>query len=116
MFFRKAVEAIRKGLQKTAEALGAGFRSILHGRTLSEELIDEVERTLVSADVGVKAAREISADLRTEFRSGRVPRGEDAIEFLKARLMERLGSGARGIATAPSRPTVVLVVGINGGG
>ncbi len=116
MFFRKAVEAIRKGLQKTAEALGAGFRSILHGRTLSEELIDEVERTLVSADVGVKAAREISADLRTEFRSGRVPRGEDAIEFLKARLKERLGSGARGIATAPSRPTVVLVVGINGAG
>jgi fused signal recognition particle receptor len=116
VFFRKAVEAIRKGLQKTAEALGAGFRSILHGRTLSEELIDEVERTLVSADVGVKAAREIAADLRTEFRSGRVPRGEDAIEFLKARLKERLGSGARGIATAPSRPTVVLVVGINGAG
>ena len=121
MFFRKAVEAIRKGLQKTAEALGAGFRSMLHGRTLSEELIDEVERTLVSADVGVKAAREIAADLRAEFRSGRVPRGEDAIEFLKARLKERLGpggpgSGGRGIATAPSRPTVVLVVGINGAG
>ena len=116
MFFRKAVEAIRKGLQKTAEVLGAGFRSILHGRALSEELIDEVERTLVSADVGVKAAREIAADLRAEFRSGRVPRGEDAIEFLKARLKERLGSGARGIATAPSRPTVVLVVGINGAG
>lgn len=116
MFFRKAVEAIRKGLQKTAEVLGAGFRSILHGRALSEELIDEVERTLVSADVGVKAAREIAADLRAEFRSGRVPRGEDAIEFLKARLKERLGSGTRGIATAPSRPTVVLVVGINGAG
>jgi fused signal recognition particle receptor len=116
VFFRKAVEAIRKGLQKTAEVLGAGFRSILHGRALSEELIDEVERTLVSADVGVKAAREIAADLRAEFRSGRVPRGEDAIEFLKARLKERLGSGARGIATAPSRPTVVLVVGINGAG
>lgn len=116
MFFRKAVEAIRKGLQKTAEVLGAGFRSILHGRALSEELIDEVERTLVSADVGVKAAREIAADLRAEFRSGRVPRGEDAIEFLKARLKERLGSGARSIATAPSRPTVVLVVGINGAG
>jgi len=121
VFFRKAVEAIRKGLQKTAEALGAGFRSMLHGRTLSEELIDEVERTLVSADVGVKAAREIAAELRAEFRSGRVPRGEDAIEFLKARLKERLGpagpgSGGRGIATAPSRPTVVLVVGINGAG
>jgi fused signal recognition particle receptor len=88
---------------------------VLHGRTLSEELIDEVERRLVSADVGVRAAREISAELRAEFRSGRVPRGEDAVEFLKSRLKDRLG-GARGIATAPGRPTVVLVVGINGAG
>lgn len=115
MIFRAAVDAIRRGLRKTAEAIGAGFRSVLHGRTLSEELIDEVERRLVSADVGVRAAREITGELRAEFRSGRVPRGEDAIEFLKARLKDRLG-GARGIATAAARPTVVLVVGINGAG
>ena len=116
MFFRAAVEAIKRGLQKTAEVFGAGFRSILHGRTLSEELIDEVERTLVSADVGVRAAREIAAELRAEFRSGRVPRGEDAVEFLKARLKQRLGGGERGIAVAAQKPTVVLVVGINGAG
>ena len=116
MFFRAAVEAIKRGLQKTAEVFGAGFRSILHGRTLSEELIDEVERTLVSADVGVRAAREIAAELRAEFRSGRVPRGEDAVEFLKARLKQRLGCGERGIAVAAQKPTVVLVVGINGAG
>ena len=116
MFFRAAVEAIKRGLQKTAEVFGAGFRSIRHGRTLSEELIDEVERTLVSADVGVRAAREIAAELRAEFRSGRVPRGEDAVEFLKARLKQRLGGGERGIAVAAQKPTVVLVVGINGAG
>jgi len=116
MFFRAAVEAIKRGLQKTAEVFGAGFRSILHGRTLSEELIDDVERTLVSADVGVRAAREIAAELRAEFRSGRVPRGEDAVEFLKARLKQRLGGGERGIAVAAQKPTVVLVVGINGAG
>ena len=114
--FRAAFDAIKRGLQKTAEAFGAGFRSILHGRTLSEELIDEIERTLVSADVGVRAAREIAAELRDEFRSGRVPRGEDAIEFLKSRLKSRLGSGERAIAVAAQRPTVVLVVGINGAG
>ena len=55
-------DAIKRGLQKTAQALGAGVRSVLHGRTLSEELIDEVERTLVSADVGVRAAREIARE------------------------------------------------------
>jgi fused signal recognition particle receptor len=64
----------------------------------------------------VRAAREIAAELRAEFRSGRVPRGEDAVEFLKARLKQRLGGGERGIAVAAQKPTVVLVVGINGAG
>ncbi|MFM1936087.1 MAG: Signal recognition particle receptor FtsY [Planctomycetota bacterium] len=114
--FRSAMDAIRRGLRRTAEAFGAGFRSILHGRTLSEELIDQVERTLVSADVGVRAARELCAGLRADFRAGRVPRGEDAVEWLKTAIKARLGSGARDIAVAPARPTVVLVVGINGAG
>ena len=119
MFFRKALDAIKRGLQKTAQVLGAGVRTILHGRELSEQLIDQVETVLIGADVGVKASREIVAELRQEFRAGRVPRGEDAIEFLKARLKARMASNAPGgtaIATAAQRPTVVLVVGINGAG
>ncbi len=113
---RGAFDAIRRGLRKTAEAFGAGVRSVLHGRTLSEELIDDIERRLVAADVGVRAARELAAGLRADFRAGRVPRGEDAIEWLKASLKARLGAGSRDIAVAPSKPTVVLVVGINGAG
>jgi fused signal recognition particle receptor len=113
---RGAIDAIRRGLRKTAEAFGAGVRSVLHGRTLSEELIDDIERRLVAADVGVRAARELAAGLRADFRAGRVPRGEDAIEWLKASLKARLGAGSRAIAVAPGKPTVVLVVGINGAG
>ena len=113
---RGAIDAIRRGLRKTAEAFGAGVRSVLHGRTLSEELIDDIERRLVAADVGVRAARELASGLRADFRAGRVPRGEDAIEWLKASLKARLGAGSRAIAVAPAKPTVVLVVGINGAG
>ncbi len=116
MFFKSAIDAIRRGLQKTAEALGAGVRSILHGRALSEDVIGEIETVLVQSDVGVRAAREIVDELRAEFRSGRVPRGEDAIEFLKQRLKARMGTGDRAIAVAAAKPTVVLVVGINGAG
>jgi len=116
MFFKRAIDALKRGLQKTAAALGAGVRTILHGRALSDEVIDEIERVLIGADVGVKAAREIVAELRAEFHAGRVPRGEDAIEFLKARLKARLAEGSRDIAAAPQKPTVVLVVGINGAG
>jgi fused signal recognition particle receptor len=119
-FFRNAFEAIKKGLAKTAEVVGAQFRSLLLGRTLSEELIDEIETRLIAADVGVKAARELVEGLRKGFRSGTVSRGEDALEYLKKSLKARwpavADSGARAIAVAPTKPTVVLVVGVNGVG
>ncbi|MEY5031120.1 MAG: Signal recognition particle receptor FtsY [Planctomycetota bacterium] len=119
--FRSAFEAIKKGLQKTAEAIGGQLRSLLLGKSLSEELIDEIESRLIAADVGVKASRELVAGLRAEFRSGKVARGEDALEYLKRSLKARWpkleqGSGARAIAVAEQRPTVVLVVGVNGVG
>ena len=118
--FRSAFDAIKRGLQKTAEAVGGQLRSLLLGRALSEELIDEIETRLIAADVGVKAARELVDGLRHEFRSGTVARGEDALEYLKKSLKARWPAagdpGARAIAVAPSKPTVVLVVGVNGVG
>jgi fused signal recognition particle receptor len=118
--FRSALDAIKKGLQKTAEAIGGQLRSLLLGRTLSEELIDQIESRLIAADVGVKAARELVDGLRKEFRSGTLSRGEDALEYLKKSLKARWPSmetsGARAIAVAPQKPTVVLVVGVNGVG
>ncbi|MFM1823675.1 MAG: Signal recognition particle receptor FtsY [Planctomycetota bacterium] len=114
--FRSAFDAIRKGLAKTAAAVGGQLRSLLLGRALSEELIDEIESRLIAADVGVKAARELVAGLRAEFRSGTVARGEDALEYLKRSLKARWPEASRAIATAPAKPTVVLVVGVNGVG
>ncbi|MCE2881213.1 MAG: signal recognition particle-docking protein FtsY [Planctomycetaceae bacterium] len=114
--FRAAFDAIKRGLQKTAEAVGGQLRSLLLGRTLSEELIDEIETRLIAADVGVKAARELVDGLRAEFRSGKVAKGEDALEYLKRSLKARWPEGSRAIAVAERRPTVVLVVGVNGVG
>ena len=114
--FRSAFDAIKRGLAKTAEAIGGQLRSLLLGRTLSEELINEIESRLISADVGVRAARELVEGLRVEFRSGRIGRGEDALEYLKRSLKARWPAGSRAIAVAERKPTVVLVVGVNGVG
>ena len=114
--FTSTIALLRRGLRKTADALGAGLRSILHGRRLSEELIDEIEARLIGADVGVKATREIIDRLRADFRSGKVDRGEDALAFLKAQLKSRWSEAECAITMAPTRPTVILVAGINGAG
>lgn len=114
--FRKTIGAIRKGLARTREAFGGGLRGLLFGKSLSEELINEIETRLITADVGVSATRQIVEDLRREFSSGKVSRGEDAIEFLKSKLKSRWANTPRGIAVAPTPPTVVLVAGVNGAG
>jgi fused signal recognition particle receptor len=114
--FKSAFAAIKRGLQKTAEVLGRGLKSLLRGRQLSEELIDEIERRLIAADVGVKATREIIAKLREDYRAGKIAKGDEALDFLKAQLKARWSDENRRIATAATKPTVILVVGVNGAG
>ena len=104
--FKSVVGAIRDGLRKTAAVFGAGLRSLLRGRQLSEELIDEIERRLIAADVGVKATREIIDALRADFRAARIERGDDALAFLKTKLKARWTDEERRIATATAKPTM----------
>ena len=115
-FFKSALSAVRKGLSRTAGALGGGLRSAITGRTLDDELIDEIEMRLISADVGVNVTSEIIAELRAAVGRGELQRGEEAIDFLKSRLKARWKGDVPEITTASAPPTVVLVVGVNGVG
>jgi len=114
--FTATISAIRDGLAKTRKSLVGGLRGLLVGRPLSNELIDTIETHLLTADVGVTTTEAIIGALREAFSAGEVPRGEDAIEFLKARLKTRWENVDRSLATAAAPPTVILVAGINGAG
>ncbi|MDA1025309.1 MAG: signal recognition particle-docking protein FtsY [Planctomycetota bacterium] len=103
-------------MARTRSILGAGLRSLLAGRRLDDDLIDEIEASLIGADVGVKATTEIIGELREAVRKGELEKGEDAIDFLKSRLKRRWDEAPIDIAVADSPPTVVLVVGVNGVG
>jgi len=114
--FRKTFEALRRGAQRTATAIGGGLRALLHGRDLDEALIDQLETALITADIGVRVARELVQEVRTQFRAGIARKGSDAIAILKQQLKLRLRGDDLQIARATSAPTVILVVGVNGSG
>ena len=114
--FRSTVSAIRKGLSRTREVLTTDVRTLLRGQWLSETMIDDLERLLLTADVGVKATGAVIDELRKEYREGRVQRGEQALDLLKHRLKSRWNDVNRSLAIAANSPTVILVVGINGAG
>jgi len=114
--FKSTIAAMKKGLAKTRQTLATPLRSLLLGRQLSDQLIDEIEMRLITADVGVTTTATIVDALREAFKKGELAQGEDALEFLKNRLKAQWTAVDQSIAIAPTKPTVVLVAGINGVG
>jgi fused signal recognition particle receptor len=114
--FRKAFEKLAKGLSKTKERFVGGLRAMLTGRRIDEDLLDELEATLIQADVGVQAATQIVEDLREAHQDGRIEKGEDVIDFLKTEIKSYWPPADRSVHMAAEGPTVILVAGINGAG
>ena len=114
--FSAAVSAVRQGLSRTREALGGSLRSLLHGRSLSPALIDDIEAILLKADVGVGLTNRLIDALRQSHEKGEVTKGEDALEFLKRQLKSSWDSSEASLTIAQVSPTVILVAGVNGAG
>ncbi len=114
--FSATIGAIRKGLSRTRDTLVSGLRSLLRGRQLSDEVIDEIESRLIQADVGVHTTTRLITHLRQQYRAGAITQGDQVIGFLKTELKSYWPEANRQIARAAVRPTVILVAGINGAG
>jgi fused signal recognition particle receptor len=100
---------------------GSGFSrglSSLFSRNpvLSDELLDELEVTLLSADVGVGATGELVDDLRRRMHKREFADATALREALRARLTALLEPVARALDVGTAKPFVVLVVGVNGVG
>ena len=115
-FFRKAIEKLTHGLARTRAALVGSLRSMLAGRKLDADLMDELEAKLIQADMGVATATKIRAQLQAAAKAGQISSGDQVIDFLKSELKGYWPPADRTIRYAPSGPTVILVAGINGAG
>jgi len=109
---------LKQGLSKTSASLGEGMASLFLGKkAIDDDLLDEIETRLLTADVGVEATTTIVQNL-----TKRVARKELAdSEALYKALQEELASLLRPVEqplaiTADKQPYVILVVGVNGVG
>jgi len=113
-------QKLKGGLRKTRQKLGDRVRSILSSySTIDENLYEELEETLISADVGVDTTLAILDALREKVR--RYPgNGKDPsiIHDLLAETIEEVISPAtvQNELNLQSKPSVILVVGVNGSG
>jgi len=104
------------GLKKTRDLIAGGLQKLFSiGRKLDEEFLDELEEVLYTADLGPPGAQ-IVEDLKKSYKLREIKTVEEVPAFLRKRLLERLVGCGGQIARAPSGPTVILIVGVNGSG
>jgi fused signal recognition particle receptor len=110
---------LRGRLARSQSALGGVLLGLLSSGRLDDETWDEIEETLITADMGVAPARQVVEDLRTEVKVAGTRDPEEVRSLLKGELLTQVGTDLdRSLHTARhgDRPAVVLVVGVNGTG
>ncbi|GIE83282.1 signal recognition particle receptor FtsY [Actinoplanes philippinensis] len=110
---------LRARLARSQSALGRGLLNVLSRDHLEEEDWEEIEESLITADVGIEATQVIVERLRERVRVLGTRTVAEVREQLVEELVGALEPGMdRSLRTAPhdGRPAVVLVVGVNGAG
>jgi fused signal recognition particle receptor len=108
--------AFRSGLRSTRGNLISRLAGVFRkGRELDESILDEVEEVLITADVGVHTTQRILEALRAKMSSGELGSADDAWEAIREESRTILASSGRGLSLR-QKPTVILVVGVNGVG
>lgn len=110
------MQRLRARLARSNTALGKGLLGLLGRGTLDQATWDEVEETLLMADLGVAPTAELMDRLRTRLQVAGA--GADVSAVLREELLALVDPSLdRSLATrADGRPAVVLVVGVNGTG
>lgn len=114
--FKSVISKLRRGLDRTREGFVASLRSMLTGRRLDEQLIDELHTRLIESDVGVVATKHLIDGIRADHKAGTLSRGEDVLDYLKRELKAMWPQADRSLHEAATGPTVILVTGVNGVG
>jgi len=109
-------DKIKAGLTKTRDALNATLGSVFSGFSqIDDDFYDELEESLILADLGVETASKATDRLRKVVREQHLKTTQEAKDALKTILVEMLNVGDTALKL-DSKPAVVLVIGVNGVG
>lgn len=111
-FFHK----VKEKLTKTQKAIGGTLDGVFSGfSTLKEAFYEELEETLILADVGAETSMAVVEQLRETIREQKIKEPEAAREALREILTKMLQVGDAALQLE-TKPAVILVMGVNGVG
>jgi fused signal recognition particle receptor len=111
------LERLKSGVQKTRTGLVSALEDAIQGKkVIDADLIDELEFTLISADIGVGATEEILGRIRQRVERHQLHDAAALRGLIREHLLEILQASERAPARVAEPPAVVLVIGVNGSG
>jgi fused signal recognition particle receptor len=109
-------EKIKQGLKKTRDAISENLSALSFTKKIDQEFYDELEMTLIAADVGYAATQQIITELKDRVKKEKLEDGSELKDLLKKILSELLKQIEKPLIHIKTTPFVILVVGVNGAG
>ena len=109
-------EKIKQGLKKTRDAISDNLSTLSFTKKIDQEFYDELEMTLIAADVGYAATQQIITELKDRVKKEKLEDGAQLKNLLKKILSELLQQIEKPLIHIETTPFVILVVGVNGAG
>ena len=106
-------DKIKQGLAKTKEAIAETWNDVFSVSELDDDFYDELEESLIVADLGTETAAKATDRLRKAVSAKHIRQADEAREELRSILVDMLNVGDLKLKTLPS---VILVIGVNGVG
>jgi len=115
-FFTGWTDRLKQGLERSRQALGQGLDGLLAlGRPVDEAMLEELEELLIAADLGAADAVDIVGRVRAEAKRTGALSSQDVRALLR-RLLEEALAGSAVPLELSTKPSVMLMLGVNGAG
>jgi len=115
-FLKASYENVKNALVKTGSLLGNKLRSLFKG-PINEDTLEQLEKVLYEADLGVHYAQELTEKVRERLKNDSSLTSENLIDGIRKEIIQRLSNFPNQLAeTTPTTPQVFLIVGVNGNG
>lgn len=109
-------DRLKAGLTKTREKFIDKIDELLHSSTkIDDDLIDELEETLITSDVGVQTTEKLIAALRKGVRKAEITSPADVKNFFSNQIRDILTEEESDLVSV-TPPHVILMIGVNGAG
>ncbi|MBQ8746366.1 MAG: signal recognition particle-docking protein FtsY [Clostridia bacterium] len=108
-------DKLKSGLTKTKNAFFGQISEVVKSfRKVDEDLLEELEELMIMADMGAETTESVIDQLRDRIKEDKITEAEDVQAVLKEILREHIGEGEP--LSLTTKPSVILVIGVNGVG